>query len=51
MGKAKKLKKAEKIVVKVDTQKGKLEKRLGKLDKVGAKAQKKVDKLSAKLAD
>ena len=51
MGKAKKLKKAEKTVAKVDKAKGKLEKKISKLDKTGAKAQKKVDKLSAKLAD
>jgi len=51
MGKAKKLKKAEKTVEKTEVKKAKLEKDIAKLDKTGAKAQKKADKLSKKLAD
>jgi peptidoglycan hydrolase CwlO-like protein len=49
MGKASKLKKAEKKLGKVEKASGKLQKKLDKLEKQGAKAQKKVDKLSKKL--
>jgi nitroimidazol reductase NimA-like FMN-containing flavoprotein (pyridoxamine 5'-phosphate oxidase superfamily) len=49
MGKARKLKKAEKKAARVEKASSKLQKKLDKLEKAGAKAQKRVEKLSKKL--